>query len=159
MKLLRKFRKPPRSYNKVPLLIALLPFQRRIDISGDSISIDGKPLEERIRGKDKKKAYKYLIKRLGVKRYGISRFGLYKKLKRRGKTLLALRREALQKVEDKKLLEILLDIRIRGRFKTLIREKLKALERKRSLLKKLLKRLPKRLEISAEISGTLRGIG
>ncbi len=128
MRSLRIFRKPSRSYLDVPLLIALLPFQRRIDISGDSISIDGKPLEERIRGKDKKKAYKDLIKALGVKRYGISKTALYKKLKRRGRSIKSLRLYALRLIRgNKRLLEILLNIRIRGSFKRIIRDTLKAL--------------------------------
>ena len=123
---------------RIPTLVALVPFKRRIDIIEGIILIDGKPLENRIRSKKKRKAYKYLIKKLGVKRYGISRFGLYKKLKRLGLNLKKLRLYALEMVKNnKKLLEILLSIRIRGSFKRRLREYLKSIGLKNRILGRL----------------------
>ncbi len=147
--------KPPL---RIPTLVALVPFRKRIDIIGDTILIDGKPLEERIRSEKKRKAYRYLIKKLGVKRYGISRFGLYKKLRRLGLDLKKLRLYALEMVKnDKKLLRVLLSIWLHGSFRREIAKRLAMLSsiiryvflRIISIVKGIFRSTPRRISLDA----------
>ncbi len=104
---------------RIPIIVLLLPFYKRIDISRSSISIDGKPL----RGDVSKK-----LSKLSVRRYGISRFGLYKKLRRCRKSLYEMRKKAIRMVANKKLIKILLDIRRGGKIRRFLKDLLKELE-------------------------------
>ncbi len=138
----------PRNRYNMPLIVLLLPFKHRIDFRDGKVFLDGKPLEARIKSRD---LYKYLMKKLGVKRYGISRTVIYRKARRLGVSVLSLRLAALRLVRyNKKILMILLEIRIRGRFRSYIKIFLRLLEEERSsrIKSKLLgRRMPKEIDL------------